>query len=113
MSRTSARWPLVNPENQRMVEDFLNEYRARKAKPNTLEQYMYDLKIIGVYVMEEKGNRPFTELKKKDWRDMLAYFTLERNLSNSRANRLMSCLRSLLGFLEDSDEYDYESNQAA
>lgn len=113
MSRTSAKWPLVNPENQRMVEDFLNEYRARKAKPNTLEQYMYDLKIIGVYVMEEKGDRPFTELKKKDWRDMLAYFTLERNLSNSRANRLMSCLRSLLGFLEDSDEYDYDSNQAA
>ena len=33
-------------------------------------------------------------------------------MSNARVNRVMSCCRSMLSYIEDSDEYEYDINQA-
>ena len=66
-----------------------------------------------IFVLEKCGNRPVTELNRKDFRKMILWLTDDLGVSNARANRLMSCCRSLLAYLEEDDDYDYDINQAA
>ena len=66
-----------------------------------------------IFVLEKCGNRTVTELNRKDFRKMILWLTDDLGVSNARANRLMSCCRSLLAYLEEDDDYDYDINQAA
>ena len=95
------------------MEDYLLEYKSRKIKDTTILQYKNDLRIILIYILEHEDNRLITDLTKKDFRRFLLYLLEDCHLSNSRANRLMSCCRSFLNFVEDEEEYAYENNQAA
>ncbi len=105
-------WKLVNEENKLMIEDFLEEYRQRKKKESTLKQYYYDLRIVMIYILRKLKNKPITELNKKDFRRFSIYLSDELDVSNARANRLMSSVRSLLTYIEDDDDYDYDNNVA-
>jgi integrase/recombinase XerD len=105
-------WELVNEENKLMMEDFLEEYRQRKIKESTIKQYKNDIRIVFLYVLRKLKNLPITELNKKDFRRFSLYLSDELGVSNARANRLMSAVRSLLTYIEDDDDYDYEVNYA-
>ena len=105
-------WELVNPDNKIMMEDFLEEYRQRKIKESTLKQYNNDLRIVMIYILRKLGNMSIIELTKKDFRRFSLYMSGEMGLSNARANRLMSAVRSLLTYIEDDDDYEYENNVA-
>lgn len=107
------KWEKVNPENKIIIQDYITECKARKKKESTIRQYGNDLRIIMIFVLEKCGNRPVTELNRKDFRKMILWLTDELGVSNARANRLMSCCRSLLAYLEEDDDYDYDINQAA
>lgn len=105
-------WKLVNNENKLMIEDFLEEYRQRKIKDSTLKQYFNDLRIVMLYIYRKLGNKAITELNKKDFRRFSLYLSEELKVSNARANRLMSAVRSLLTYIEDDDDYEYDNNIA-
>lgn len=105
-------WAKVNEENKYMIEDFLEEYRQRKIKDSTIKQYYNDLRIVMIYIFRKLKNKPITELNKKDFRRFSLYLTEELKVSNARANRLMSAVRSLLTYIEDDDDYDYDNNIA-
>lgn len=105
-------WELVNRENKDIMEDFLLEYKSRKKKESTLKQYRNDLRIILIYILKNCDNKPITDLSKKDFRRLSLWFSDDLEVSNARTNRLMSCVRSLLTFVEDEDEYDYDNNVA-
>lgn len=105
-------WSQVNEENKLMIEDFLEEYRQRKIKDSTIKQYFNDLRIVMLYIYRKLKNRPITELNKKDFRRFSLYLSEELNVSNARANRLMSAVRSLLTYIEDDDDYEYDNNLA-
>lgn len=105
-------WKLVNPENKLMIDDFLEEYKQRKIKDSTILQYKNDLKIVMLYIYNRLQNAPITELNKKDFRRFSLYLSDELGVSNARANRLMSAVRSLLTYIEDDDDYNYEVNYA-
>lgn len=105
-------WKLVNEENKLMIEDFLEEYRQRKRKATTIKQYYNDLRIVMLYIYRKLKNKTILELNKKDFRRFSLYLTEELGVSNARANRLMSAVRSLLTYIEDDDEYDYDNNIA-
>lgn len=107
------KWKRVCPDNKEIIEDFITECKARKKKESTIKQYKNDLRIIMIFVLEKCKNQPVTNLGRKDFRRMLLWLTDELGVSNSRANRLMSCCRSLLSYLEEDDDYDYDLNQAA
>lgn len=104
-------WNNVNKENKEMINDFIEEYKQRKKKASTIKQYFYDLRLISIYVLKELNNSPFTELKKKDFRRMNLWMQ-ERDMSNARVNRLFSSLRSMLTYIEDDDEWEYDNNIA-
>ena len=105
-------WEKVNEENKLMIEDFLEEYRQRKIKDSTIKQYYYDLRIVMIYILKKLKNKSIIELNKKDFRRFSIYLSDELGVSNARANRLMSAVRSLLTYIEDDDDYDYDNNVA-
>lgn len=109
---TPELWDQVNPENKRILDDFLAEYKQRKMSKGTISGYKNDLRIIFIYVLKELGNKCILELKKKDFRGLSLYFTEECNMSAARTNRLKSAVNSLLTFCEEDDDYDYEINYA-
>jgi integrase/recombinase XerD len=109
---TEEEWKEVNYENKLMIDDFLEEYKQRKIKESTIKQYFNDLRIVMIYIYRKLGNRPIIELNKKDFRRFSLYMTEEMKVSNSRANRLMSAVRSLLTYVEDDDDYEYDNNIA-
>lgn len=106
-------WDSVNTENMDIMQDFLLEYKSQKKKPSTLVQYENDLRIVLIYILKFCKNRSILTLSKKDFRNFSLWLTETLGVSNARANRLMSCCRSLLTFVENEDEYEYEINQAA
>lgn len=105
-------WKEVNPKNISIMEDFLEEYRQRKMKPSTIKQYFFDLRIVLLYIKRKLGNQCIFDLTKKDFRRFSLWLTEELNVSSSRANRIMSAVRSLLTYCEDDDDYDYDNNVA-
>ena len=105
-------WEEVNKENKLMIEDYLEEYRQRKAKESTLKQYKNDLRIIMLYILRKLNNLPITDLTKKDFRRFSLYLGDELGVGNARSNRLMSVARSLLTYIEDDDDYEYDNNIA-
>ena len=107
------KWKQVNQENKTIMEDFLLEYNARKMKESTLKQYKNDCRIILLFVLDNCDNRPLTELRKKDFRNLSLWLSDTLEVSNARTNRLMSCCRSMLTYVEEDDDYDYDNNLAA
>jgi integrase/recombinase XerD len=105
-------WKEVNEENKNIIDDFLEEYKQRKMKPSTIEQYRNDLRIVMIYIKRKLNNKCIFELNKKDFRRFSLWLTEELKVSNARANRLMSAVRSLLSYCEEDDDYDYSNNVA-
>ena len=111
---TEEKWALVNKENKDILEDYLLELKAQKKKESTIYQYKNDLRILCIYVLDNCENKAFTELGRKDFRRLVLWLTDTCSVSNARANRLMSAVRTLLSYIEDDDDYeDYEINAAA
>lgn len=105
-------WKEVNEENKDIMYDFIEEYKQRKMKASTIKQYENDLRIVMTFIKRKLKNRSILELTKKDFRKFSLWLTEDLQVSNARANRLMSCTRSLLTYVEDEDEYEYDNNVA-
>jgi len=110
---TEEDWAKVLPENSSILEDFLMEYRQQRKKPSTIQQYFYDGRIIMIYILNFCKNQSILDLKKKNFRNFSLWLMDDCGVSSARSNRLMSCLRSILNFCEDNEEYAYEQNFAA
>ena len=102
------KWARVNQENKDIMEDYLMELKAQKKKDTTIYQYKNDLRIVCIYVLDNCENKAFTDLGRKDFRRLVLWLTDTCGVSNARANRLMSAVRTLLSYLEDDDDNDYE-----
>ena len=108
------KWEKVNKENKEIIKDYIEELRSQKKKDGTVKQYNNDLRIVAIYVLDNCSNKVFTELGRKDFRRFVLWLTDELKVSNARANRMMSAVRTLLSYLEDDDDYDdYNINAAA
>lgn len=105
-------WKEVNPENILIMNDYLEEYIQRKKKATTIAQYRNDLRIVLLYIKRKLNNKNILELVKKDFRRFSIWLGEDLKLSNARSNRLMSSVRSLLTYVEDDDDYDYDNNVA-
>lgn len=109
---TEELWEQVNPENKRIMNDFLAEYRQQKKSAGTITQYAADIRIIFIYILKELDNKCILELNRKDFRGMSLYFSDNCNMSANRVNRIKSTCNSMLTFCEYDDDYDYEVNQS-
>lgn len=108
---SSEKWKLVNNENKLLLEDFLTELRSNKKSEGTIKQYRADIRLVFCYLLTDMSNKYILELNKKDFR-RINLWMLDRGVSNARANRLMSAIRSMLDFAEEDDDYDFDINYA-
>jgi len=109
---TTVLWEQVNKQNKRMMDDYLTECKQRQKKDSTIKQYRNDLRIIMTYILNELDNRPITEINRKEFRNFSIYMKENWSWSNARANRAFSAMRSMLTYIEEDDDYDYDANIA-
>lgn len=109
---TPELWEKVNKENKTIMNDYLEEYKQRKKAKGTVSQYFNDLRIVMIFILNELDNQSLLDLKKKDFR-RFNIWCQDKDMSNARVNRLMSAIRSMLTYVEDDEEYDYDINFAS
>ena len=56
----------INPENIRLLEDFITYLKSIQRSENTLKGYLNDLHIFMVWNLQNNKNKLFTELSKRD-----------------------------------------------
>lgn len=109
---TPELWEQVNKENKMILEDFMAEYRQRKKSKGTIDGYFQDLRIVFIYILKKLDNKSILELRKKDFRNLSIWLSEDCAMSANRVNRIKSSVNSMLTFVEDDDEYDYDNNVA-
>lgn len=97
-------WEKVNPENKKILADWIFETRSRKIRETTIEQYYGDGRLIILYVLLYLDNIKLTEITQKQWKGYIL-FLMNTAVSNARVNRVLSVVKNILCFLEESDEY--------
>lgn len=98
---TKEKWQNVNENNKKLVKEFIEYASATDKSIATREVYRHNLQLFFLWVMEEKNNVFFTELKKRDYMGWLAYLIDKQNLSPSRVRQMRSTVSSLSNFCED------------
>jgi integrase len=97
----------INPENKRLLDDFLTYLKSIQRSDTTILSYKNDLEIFFVWNLLNNNNKEFVKISK---RDIIAYQNWLINTngnSPARVRRLKSTLSSLSNFIENilDDEY--------
>ena len=94
---TDEMWLSVNPENLKIVEEFIRE--SIQLSSETIRQYTSALRIFYYWIKENAENKPFYEIKPRDY---LLYqnFLTRLGLSSSAVRIKRSAISSLNGYIE-------------
>ena len=97
----------VNPENIRLMNDFLGYLRSMQRSPSTIRQYESDLKIFFVFLLQNCGNKFYVNVSKRDIVAYQNWLINENGTSPARVRRLKSAIASLGNYVENilDDEY--------
>lgn len=106
---TDEKWAKVNPDNKAIMDDFLTELRQQKKSQQTIYQYMNDIRICLIKILDDFDNKCILEMTKKDFRKLNIWFD-DSGMSPARCNRIHSVINSMLTFCEEDDDYDYDVN---
>lgn len=98
---TKEKWKDVNEDNKTLIKEFMEYLSATDKSKATRDSYFHSLQLFFLWVMEERNNVFFAELKKRDFMGWLAYLIDEQKLSPSRTRQLRSTVSSLANFCED------------
>ena len=102
----------INPENKRLMEDYLTYLESVQRSPKTIKSYKNDLEIFFTYDLQHLDNKFFVNVTKRDIVSYQNWLMNENKNSPARIRRLKSTLSSLGNFIENilDDEYkDFRS----
>lgn len=91
----------VNPENQRLKEDFIQYLRSTQKSPETIKGYSNDLDIFFVWNLQKNNNKFFPKITKRDYASYQNWLLNENGNSPARVRRLMSVLSSVSNYVEN------------
>lgn len=111
-------WDKVNPHNKMIVEEYLINLGATGKSKKTIKVYTHNLKLFFQWVLEQRENKEFYKLKKRDYSAWLNYLVNTQKLSSARVRVLRSTVSSLSNFCEnvlaeDEDFEEYEDYRNA
>lgn len=97
----------VNPENIRLLDDFMDYLRSIQRSESTIAVYKNDLMIAFVWCLQHKGNKFFVDWSKRDIVAFQNWLINENGNSPARVRRLKATLSSLSNYIESvaDDEY--------
>ena len=112
---TEERWEQVLEVNKRLRQQYLRNCKADKKGTRTIGEYGYDLRFFLIWNLLYNDNMSVLDFKRKHFNEFKYYMAEERGVSNARINRLLSAIRTMMGYAEDDDdEYEeYFRNPAA
>ena len=104
-------WEHVNPHNKEIVKFFMENLGASGRSKKTIEKYTHNLKLFFQWVLIERNNKPFYEIKKRDYSGWFNYLVNKQNLSPARVRVLRSTVSSLSNFCENilAEDDDFET----
>lgn len=97
----------INPENVRLVKDYLTYLRSMNRSDTTIEAYKSDLDIFFVWVLLNANNKFFIDITKRDLVSYQNWLINENENSPARVRRLKAVISSLSNYIENilDDEY--------
>lgn len=97
----------VNPENKRLLEDFLTYLRSIQRSETTIAGYRSDAEIAFVWALQNNGNKFFVDWTKRDIVAFQNWMLNNNGNSPARVRRVKSVLSSMSNYIENvlDDEY--------
>lgn len=98
---------LVNPDNRRLLRDFLDYLRSVQRSETTIAGYENDIQIAWVWCLEENGNKFFVNWTKRNIVSFQNWLLNNNQNSPARIRRMKAALSSLSNYIEAvlDDEY--------
>ena len=97
----------INPDNQDLIDGFIEYLVSVGKSPTTIEAYKSDLNIAFVWCLTELNNKFFVEWTKRDVQKFQGYLIKHCELNSCRIRRLKACLSSMSNYIENilDDEF--------
>lgn len=97
----------VNPENLRLLDDFLDYLKSTGRSDGTIKGYRNDCEIFFVWCLQHANNKYFIDVSKRDIVAYQNWLISSNENSPARIRRLKSALSSMSNFVEAilDDEY--------
>lgn len=96
----SASLAAVNPENTRLISDFMEYLRSTQKSETTIAVYLNDLQIAMVWCLKYNRNKFFVEWSKRDVIAFQGWLVNENGNSPARVRRIKATLSSLSNYIE-------------
>lgn len=90
----------INPENLDLIEQFIEYYEATDHSEKSVKVTRSNLNIFFVWLMKNRKNKDFCEIKKRDILSFQSYL-IKQQVSPARVRGLKSSLSSLSNYIED------------
>ncbi len=90
----------INPDNLRLVKDYLSYLKSIQRSPGTIKGYENDLYIFFCYVLKNLGNKEFANITKRDIISFQNWLINENKNSPARVRRIKAAISSLSNYVE-------------
>lgn len=90
----------INPNNLRLLDDFLIYLRSVQRSSGTIAGYSNDLLIVFTYVLENLNNKDFQNITKRDLISLQNWLVSNGN-SSARIRRIKAAISSLSNYCEN------------
>lgn len=98
----------LNPENRRLLDDFLTYLKSIQRSDATILSYKNDLEIFFTWNLVNNGNKVFVKTSKRDIISYQNWLINTNGNSPARVRRLKSTLSSLSNYIENILDDEYE-----
>lgn len=100
----------INPENQRLKQDFISYLQSIQRSPKTINGYSNDIDIFFVWNLLHNGNKFFPKISKRDYAAYQYWLINENGNSPARVRRLKSTISSMSNYVENilDDEEEFK-----
>lgn len=97
----------VNPDNQRLIDDYVNYLKSIQRSETTILVYQNDLQIAFVWCLKHNNNKFFINWTKRDIVSFQNWLINVNGNSPARVRRIKATLSSLSNFIEAVMDDDY------
>lgn len=97
----------INPQNNRLLDDYVTYMRSVKRSEETIDGYVNDLRIFFCWLVKNAGNKYFVDISKRDIVGFQGFMVNTLENSPARIRRMKSSLSALSNYIVNllDDEY--------
>lgn len=97
----------INPQNSRLLDDYVTYMRSVKRSEETISGYVNDLRIFFCWLVKNAGNKYFVDISKRDIVGFQGFMVNTLENSPARIRRMKSSLSALSNYVVNllDDEY--------